>query len=105
MSSLVKDYNKHGFEVSDEFMTNGDVPTIAVSGLIDNPVNPFTGKIIDDTEKRSHEQYVTCSVEWDTAINNGYQFLPSDWLAVKDNIWDKNNWRIVARNTVFIGNE
>ena len=37
---MVKDFNAKGFSFSDTFMTTADVPTLATSGLIDNPTNP-----------------------------------------------------------------
>ena len=40
---LVKDFGSTEFTISDEFMTNADVPTLATQGLIENPTNPFTG--------------------------------------------------------------
>ena len=38
---MVKDFNSEEFTVSEEFMTNGDVPAIAMKDIIDNPRNPF----------------------------------------------------------------
>lgn len=65
--------------VSDEFMTNADVPTLAMEGLIENPVNPYTDNPINSDEKK-HDQYV-----FDDRI----------WLTVHDNIYDMNNWKVV----------
>ena len=102
---MVKDFDSRGFRVSDEFMTTGDVPVSAFSGLVDDPVNPFTGKVINDDEKKAHEQFLISSEILDVSKNNGSRFLPSDWYSVHDNIWDKNNWRFVAENTVYTGEE
>ncbi len=89
---MVKDFNSTEFTVSDEFMTNADVPTIAFDGLIENPVNPFTGKPINSDEKYAHDQFIILSGVWDVNKNNGNTFLPSKWASVSDNFWDKNNW-------------
>ena len=89
---MVKDFGSTGFTYSDEFMTNADVPTLAVEGIIDNPVNPFTGKPINSDEKTAHEQFVIMSHNWSTGSNAGNQFVPSMWASVKDNMWDKDNW-------------
>lgn len=91
---LVKDFNSKEFSVSEEFMTNADVPTLALDGLIENPVNPFTGEKITSADK-GKVQYLIDSVEWDVLDNNGNTFLPSQWYTVKDNIWDKDNWRFI----------
>jgi len=102
---MVKDFDDKGFSESDEFMTAGDVPTIAVADLFDKPENPFTGKIINNNEKNSQNQYLLTNSVWQIEKINGKQFFPGDWLTVHDNIWDKNNWRVVARNKVFTGEE
>lgn len=94
---MVKDFNSKEYAVSEEFMTNGDVPTLATKGIIADPVNPFTGKKINNAEKLSHDQYVIGSNKWDVNENNGNQFLPSSWLSVHDDMRKKENWRIVTK--------
>ena len=98
---MVKDFNSSGFVTNNEFMTNGDVPTLATSGIIENPVNPFTGKIISSDEKTAHDQYVIASFAWDVNVNNGNKFLPSKWYAVHDSIWDKDNWTVVQESDIL----
>lgn len=102
---MVKDFGSTEFKTSDDFMTNGDVPTLATDGIIKNPVNPFTGKIINSDEKKVHDQYIISSSEWNTNENNGNTFLPANWYSVHDNIWDKNNWKFAAWNTILEGYE
>lgn len=97
---LVKDFDAEGFTVSDEFMTNADTPALAVAGLFDDPVNPFTGKTVGSDAKHTTELAVTTSTNWDIDKNNGRQFDTSDgeWYIVKDNIFDSANWeRTTAR--------
>ena len=89
---MVKDFNSKGFVTSETFMTNADVPTLATKEIIENPKNPFTGKIISDYEKNAHDQFVIVSEEWSVEKNNGNTFLPAAWAQINDNIWDKNNW-------------
>ena len=49
---MVKDFNQNEeFKTDETIMTNADVPVIAAKGLIDNPVNPYTHKIITDRDK------------------------------------------------------
>lgn len=95
---MVKDFNSTGFTTSDEFMTNGDVPTLATSNVIENATNPFTGNEITNTAKQG-EQYVISSMDWDIAGNNGNVYLPADWYSVHDNIWDISNWQQVAEDS------
>lgn len=93
---MVKDFNATGFEISDEFMTLADVPTYATKDVIDNPVNPFTGNAINNDEKYAQPQLITTS---DNFIVNDKRYTfdtsKSDWFAVKDNIFDVNNWEKV----------
>jgi membrane-anchored protein YejM (alkaline phosphatase superfamily) len=96
---MVKDLDARGSEASEEFMTNADVPTLAVEGLIDNPTNPFTGNMIDNHEKTAHEQYVILSEEFSVSAHGPNTFNPARWYSVKDNIWDKENWTYIDEIT------
>lgn len=90
-----KDFNSSGdYNVSDEFMTHADVPTLAVQNLLDDPVNPFTGKAIDNSEKTAHDQLISFSGDWDVLTNNGNTFSESDWYSIHDNVYDLNNWEV-----------
>ena len=89
---MVKDFGATGFTVSEEFMTNGDTPSLAISGLIDNPVNPFTHNPITSDPKNG-EQTVFYSPIYDTKINNGNTFLPGSWYIFKGgDVHDPDNW-------------
>lgn len=98
---LVKDFNSTGFTVSDEFMTNADVPTLATTGIIDHPINPFTGKEINNSEKTAHDQFISRSYAWQTSVNNGNTFLASSWASVSSDIWDKSNWSFYDEEVVL----
>lgn len=90
---LVKDFGAEGLTYSDDFMTNADVPALAMDDLIESPVNPFTGNAIDSSAKTdADKQYVIVSIDWDIGKNNGNQFLPAEWAAVSGDVSDKENW-------------
>ena len=90
---MVKDFDSHGFTVDDTFMTNADVPSIAMNGLIDNPVNPFTGNPVTSDPKFSGDLRIIHSGQWDVSVNNGYTFLPGNWYSFTgDDITDENSW-------------
>lgn len=89
---LVKDFDAKGFTTSDEFMTNADVPTLATQGVIDNPVNPFTGKPLNSDEKYAHDQIIAISIDWKLEDHVDNTFLPTRWACVSDNLHDRNNW-------------
>lgn len=97
---MIKDFDSKGFNISNEFMTNADVPTLATKDIIKEPKNPFTGKILDGEDKKGKEQYITTSIDWDIQVNNGNTFSTSTWYSVKDNIWDKNNWDFIDREVL-----
>lgn len=92
---MMKDINNKGYTVSDEFMTIADVPTYAVKDVIANPVNPFTGKVIDNNEKFEHPQQITTSSNWDVTKNNGNRYDSSDgeWYLVEENVLDPACWK------------
>lgn len=98
---MVKDFNSDGFLTSGEFMTNADVPTLAMEDLIQYPENPFTGKDINSDEKYAHEQFIILSKDWDIGANNGNTYSPARWATVKDNLWDKKNWTFYDEEIVL----
>ncbi len=98
---MVKDFNSSEFTVSDEFMTNADVPVIATKDTIENPVNPFTGNKLTSDEKTAHDQMIIVSDTFSTSKNNGNTFLPARWASVKDNLWDKKNWKFYDKEIVL----
>ena len=94
---FVKDFDSRGFSQNDSFMTNADTPLLAFEGLIEDPVNPATGKPVTNETKKENEQHVFFTEEWQTNENNGNTFLPGIWLSLKGhNIFDTNNWTIVG---------
>ncbi len=94
---MVKDFNSTEFTISDEFMTNADVPTIASKDIIESPINPFTKKAINSDEKYAHEQFIADTPDdtaWNVDYNNGNTFIASRWYSVKDDLWNKSNWTV-----------
>jgi len=87
---LVKDFGSTGnLAIDNTFMTHGDVPLFAMNDLIENPVNPFSGNPIESNKKDG--------VLITTA--NGFQFTISNnqWLHVKDNIFNADNWQKIEK--------
>ena len=93
---LVKDFDSKEFSVNEEFMTNADVPAIAVDGLIDNKINPFTGKEISTKYKTENELQLNYTINASIDHNNGNVYLPEHWFSVHDNIFDINNWKYLG---------
>jgi hypothetical protein len=65
---------------------------LAARSLIQNPVNPFTGKPIS-TEKQNGV-IITVSQRWQLEKHgkNKFTIADNEWLHVHDNIFDPNNW-------------
>lgn len=97
---LVKDFDsRDSFTFSDVFMTNADTPTLAFSGLIDNPVNPATGVPVTDADKLNDEQ-VVCNTnitnEFDAAGNSFFHGSDEAFLILKNHDRTKlENWSVV----------
>ena len=99
---MVKDFDSHEFSVSSDFMTNADVPTLALEGLVEDPINPFTGNPIDSSAKYDHAQLITTSERFGTtAYLDRTTYLPSLWAAVTDDIWDAENWSFCEEETIL----
>ena len=91
---LFKDFDAEEFTQSEEFMSNADTPVLAMSGLIENMTNPFTGNEISSDEKKDGLT-VFHTENWKVSENNGTMFSDGDrnrWFTIKDNIWDSDNW-------------
>lgn len=93
---LVKDFGEGEFNTSEEFMTNADVPAIALEGLMEQPVNPFTGTPITNEAKKEGNLLITTAELFDQ--NPEYTLDTDDaaWYTITgEDIFDKNNWKKV----------
>lgn len=97
---MVKDFDSTGFTTDYTFMTNADVPTIALEGIVDDPVNPYTGNPIN-SDMKNGDLYVSYSLNYDEELwnpdqNAGNTFIYDDdciWFKViNQNIFDEDNW-------------
>lgn len=94
---LFKDFNAAGKLTEDDtFMTNTDTPSLLLKGLVENPVNPFTGKIVplDTHALKKDGVIISISDRHQPAMNGKYKFnIPySHWWKVKDNIFKASSW-------------
>ena len=91
---LVKDFGAQGdIKTDNSFMTNADVPVMAVKDIIADPVNPFTGKnIADEVQKKL--VLITSTRNWVPAQQNddSLAVASGDWYTVHDSIFDEKNW-------------
>ena len=97
---MVKDFNATGFTTSDTFMTNADVPSLAVQDLIEDARNPFTGKEITMDEKTAHDQFIMTSKDYATSKKDT-TFTPSGWAVITNNINDRDDWQFIDEEIVL----
>jgi hypothetical protein len=91
---MVKDFNSQGEIKADEtFMTNADVPLLAMKNQIDKPHNPFTGKMLTD-EAKKEKLYIAFSGSLGLGDPQLSQFSlnPSEDYYVHDSIFKPENW-------------
>jgi YidC/Oxa1 family membrane protein insertase len=91
---LVKDFNQNDeLKIVNDFMTNADSPLLALEGIVDNPVNPFTKNLIKASKEDGAyifgEGYTNLNLYLDTntCIEDNSLFFH-----VHDNIFDEKNW-------------
>ena len=93
---LYKDFEDSGsLKTDSRFMTTADVPILAMEGIVENPVNPFTGNSVDSDNKKDGVLVTTHLNLWSPEHNKSeYIFTVSDdsWYHVKDNIFVDSNW-------------
>ena len=95
---MVKDFGETEWKTSETFMTNADVPTLAFSDLISNPVNPATGRAVTTDKKEAPVQYVIASSAFKVDQNQGNTFDAAPWYAVKEDVRKKENWSLAKES-------
>lgn len=99
---MVKDFGSTGFTTCNDFMTNADVPYLTTLGIIDNPVNPFTGNPIT-TDNRYTDHLIYDSADWNVegadtiATRDALTFSPGDWYSFNgSNVLNRYQWEYVG---------
>jgi hypothetical protein len=88
---LFKDFNENGNLRTDmSFMSTADVPCLAIDGIIENPVNPFTGFSITSAAKNDPLLILINRVE--DKNENEILITPQNSYYVHENIFDEKNW-------------
>jgi hypothetical protein len=90
---MVKDFGAiGGFAVDSAFMTTADIPAITVKDIIENPINPFTQKLLYTDKNNGVLIPTTHWQQWSSHGEYTYNIKDSEWLRVKENIFKKENW-------------
>jgi hypothetical protein len=77
-------------------MTNADVPSIALGGIMENPNNPFTGNRIN-MENKKNPQYIATGRLRDKSETQ-IDLNPNKDYYVHENIFDAKNWIPANKN-------
>ncbi|MDR3343229.1 MAG: membrane protein insertase YidC [Treponema sp.] len=91
---LFKDFNaKEPMKTSNNFMTNADVPFLALKDVVENPVNPFTGKPLNAGPEKDGGIYIFTEGYTNTSFYTGTTCLEdnSKFYRVHGSIFDDNN--------------
>lgn len=93
---LVKDFEKEEFTTSYEFMTNADVPLLALEGFMEQPINPFTGNVITDVAKKKGNLLITTSDDFEQDASTPLDTSSGVWYSISgENLFEKSNWKKV----------
>ena len=96
---LVKDYNAGTAPLStdDTFMSNADVPAIAMEKVIDDPINPYTGNPVNNDRKKEGPLIIAGSMRQELDKDKDTVFDGDDviWYSIHDDIFNGDNWEIV----------
>jgi hypothetical protein len=90
---LMKDFHNNAPLTTDNsFMTNADVPLMALQNIVENPVNPFTNNPL--VPEKENGIYIFAEGFTTTSVYRGTSCLEekSIFYHVRDNIYEPNNW-------------
>ena len=91
---MVKDFGAKGFATDHSFMINADTPALAFEGVVENPVNPFTGKPVTGAGKEAAAQRILES-DWAISRNDGVFYTEPLWITFEgDNVFDPDAWSV-----------
>ncbi len=106
---FVKDFGISGnVRIDNSFMTVADVPMLVLKNIVENPVNPFTGKLVSSNEKKMYSQIVIGAgrglpeMHYENTFNFGKRVVQRDGIwygllyTVHDDIFQKENWELLS---------
>lgn len=106
---MIKDFGETGtLKHDNSFMTQADVPSIAIENVLKDNTNPFTqNKIVKLSEEEKYKQTIISFSKANavrSTVNNGYKIQDDDWFTVQDSIFKKDNWRqLEVKDDILIG--
>lgn len=100
---LYKDFGSSGeMKIDDSFMTSADTPYIAMNGLLENPINPFTNRPIYRPEEKAGKQYIMYTDNWALTSDSGNVFQDTIWYSLEgQDIFDMDSWQKEDEEEIF----
>ena len=95
---LVKDFNSNeDVKISEEFMTNADVPCLIIKNTLASNINPYTNIEINDEYKKND---MIVALRKNSNLNRRYASLYQNnnifWATIdKNNLFNKFGWTII----------
>lgn len=88
---FVKDFNQHGeMKIDKTLMTNADSAYLSVEGLIENPINPYSGKTLSKGNKQ--EPLYGAFVEgWAPDKQFKYSYRVTNWFKLTNGVLDNES--------------
>ncbi|GHU64637.1 membrane protein [Spirochaetia bacterium] len=94
---MVKDFNSEGELLADNtFMTNADVPLLALENIIVTPLNPFTAKPLVENKKDGVTITTSSKLHPTKHFKYTYNIGRNEWLNVHDDVTKPENWKALA---------
>jgi hypothetical protein len=81
-----------GFAINNDFMTNADAALFALSGIFENPQNPFTNKPLVANKKDGADVTIIGALSSYRHSTYTYSIPAGAWLHVRDNVFEEANW-------------
>ncbi|MBR1797289.1 MAG: membrane protein insertase YidC [Clostridiales bacterium] len=99
---MVKDFDSTGFNICNDVMTNADVPYLASYGIVEEPVNPFTGNPIVALD--DYDGVICVYDSWDINVvtdtgaeGDANRFIYGYWYLFEGTeVFDRDSWRLAA---------
>jgi hypothetical protein len=82
--------------IDNAFMSNADVPLLALNGIIKDPVNPFTLKPLSHNKKDGLTITTSKIRTPGRHFSTRFRIRQNEWLHVHDNIFEPANWAKIA---------
>ena len=92
---IIKDFDggNEDIRTDNTFMTNADVPVIAMEGIVKDPVNPFTGNPVNNERKEEGPVVVfTLNSDVDPEKDKVYDREDAVWYSVHDDMFNPADW-------------